>query len=122
MSIKRYLETSEFLPIEQYQSADCNFEECIAFTGSLRRHPYDDDKIVLIYHAFRDDPLFFEFKLNDIRYIEEMPNIVTESGENLATNKVWIQKGSLAVKYDAFEVNAQNCREYTDTSTSRKTS
>jgi hypothetical protein len=122
MSVRKYLDTSEFLPPEKYKTRKCNFDECMAFVGSLRRHPYDKDKIVLIYHAFREDPLFFEFKMTDIRFIEDTPNIVTEDGESLATNRIWIQKGSLAVKYDAFEVNETNCSNYADNSASRKTS
>lgn len=122
MSIKKYLETSDFLPLEKNRQKSCDLDSCIPFSGSLRRHPYDSEKVVLIYHAFREDPSFFEFKIEDIKYIEDMPNIVSEKGENLKTYRIWIQKGSLAVRYDAFEVNDKNCATYSDENLARKSS
>lgn len=104
MSVNKYLETSEFSPLEKYRKKKNDLKDCVVFTGSPRMHPYDKEKIILIYHPFRDDPLFFEFKLSDIQYVEELPNIGTIDGENLKINKLWVLKGAIAVKYEAFEI------------------
>lgn len=108
MSIKRYLEASEFLPLERYKQKKTDLKDCIFFTGSPRMHPYDDKKIILIHHPFQSDTIFLEFMLDDISYIEELPNIGNDKGENITFTKIWIKKGCYGVKYEAFEVNIQS--------------
>ena len=120
MSVKKYLETSDFSPLEKYKKRKSDLKDCIPFTGSPRMHPYDNEKIVLIYHPFREDPLFFEFNLSDIKYVEDLPNIGTADGQNLKINRLWVQKGCLAVKYEAFEVNDEALEQYGDTMVDRK--
>ena len=114
MSVTKYLETSDFSPLEKYKKKKSDLKDCIAFTGSPRMHPYDKEKVVLIYHPLREDPLFFEFKLTDIQYAEELPNIGTANGENVKITRLWIRKGAIAVKYEAFEINDKLDNKYSD--------
>ena len=104
MSFQAYLESGPFHEIIKY-SQNSNFShENVAFTGSPRKHPYDDTKILLISDPFSSHTIFYEFKLKDISHIEELPQIVSEKGASLKLVKLWIKKGSLGLRYEPFYV------------------
>jgi len=105
MSIRKYLETQPLYDVVKYDRRPALISEAISFTGALRKHPYDDSKILLITDPFSSDTEFFEFQAADIVYYEERPNISTESGESLFIVQIWVRKGSLGIQYHPFEVS-----------------
>ena len=105
MSIRKYLETQPLYDVVKYDRRPELVSEAISFTGALRKHPYDDSKILLITDPFSSDTEFFEFQAADIVYYEERPNISTESGESLFIVQIWVRKGSLGIQYHPFEVS-----------------
>lgn len=76
----------------------------IAFSGSLRRHPHDKDKIILLPEALSNNTNFYEFNNDDIGFAEKLPNIVSASGEDVAMVMLWIKKESIGVRCTAFIV------------------
>ena len=104
MSFQKYLETGEIFPIKKFGSKR-DLGNCVSFIGAPRHHPYDSEKIILICEPLSDEAVFYEFKLKDVRYFEELPNIGSEDGKNLKIARIYVLKGSLGVKYLPFEVN-----------------
>ncbi|SRR6056297_572928 len=105
MSIRKYLETQPLYELVKYDKRPELRAEAISFTGALRKHPYDEAKLILITEPFSSDTEFFEFQIDDIVYYEERPNIATDSGENLFIVQIWVRRGSLGIQYHPFEVS-----------------
>ncbi|ORC31842.1 hypothetical protein B4O97_16395 [Marispirochaeta aestuarii] len=104
MSIRKYLSTAPLFDITRYESEEDFTQDCIAFEGAPKKHPYDPDKLLLIIKPFSSNTTFYEFRVKDIRHAENMPSIVTDSGSNLFMARLWIRRGSMGVKYEPFEV------------------
>lgn len=104
MSIRHYLSTAPMHNITRYASEENYQQECLAFEGAPKKHPYDQDKLLLITAPFSSQTTFYEFQLKDIRHAENLPSIVTDSGSNLFMARIWIKKGSMGVKYEPFTV------------------
>ncbi|RKX77589.1 MAG: hypothetical protein DRP87_08715 [Spirochaetes bacterium] len=104
MKVNNYLDTLPLFEIELYDVHKGLKKDCVAFTGTPRKHPYDNEKMILILDPFSSDTIFFEFKIEDIADVEYMPSIATESGKSLKMVKIWVKKGSLGIKYEPFEV------------------
>ena len=104
MSIKKYLPAQPLFNITRYASDAGYDRDCISFEGAPKKHPYDAEKILLVIEPFSSRTLFYEFRIKDIRHAENLPSIVTDSGSNLFMARIWIEKGSLGVKYEPFEV------------------
>ena len=111
MSVKKYLGTAPLLELTRYASRDDYAAVSLPFTGAPRKHPYDREKLILIAYPFSDDPTFYEFKLSDIVYAEDLENLVTESGESLPLVRLWIRRGSIGVRFIPFEVDAPGSNE-----------
>jgi hypothetical protein len=94
----------------------------IAFTGTLRKHPYEADKCLLLAdplppaspsaaHAERAPspsglaPAILEFRKADILGMEELASPVDASGHSRQVLRLWIRRGSLGLRYEPFEVD-----------------
>jgi hypothetical protein len=109
VSIAKYLGTGK-LEIARYSPRKNLGEDHVAFSGVPRKHPYDEDKLLLIADPFSMHAVFYEFNLSDIVQIDELPNLVTERGENARTARVWVKKGSLGLRYEPFRVEDTSYR------------
>ncbi len=107
MSIHKYLGTQPLYEIKKYDKRPDLLKEAVPFTGVVKKHPYDTEKLLLITEPFSSETGFYEFLLQDVLSYEEMPSISTESGESLFTMKLWIRKGSMGVQYHPFEVDEE---------------
>jgi hypothetical protein len=105
MNLVRYLESAPYFELTKYDSSRTYKNDAVQFSGTPRKHPYDDEKIILISSPFSSDTVFFEFRITDILHIEEMPNLATDYGDNVVVKKLWIKKGSLGMRYQPFEVS-----------------
>lgn len=76
----------------------------VAFTGSLRKHPHENDKIILVSDPYSTNTFYYEFATEHISYAEEMPNMVTPEGEAIRMVRIWVKKGCMAVRCTPFVV------------------
>jgi hypothetical protein len=104
MNITPYLDQSSFRELIKYSSHPDLSKDNVAFTGSPKKHPYDQKKILLISDPFSSNTIIFEFNIADISHAEEISRIVSETGEGLKLIKIWVKKGSLGLKYEPFVV------------------
>ncbi len=105
MSVKKYLDTQPLYEIVRYQKRPEAKEDAVCFSGAIRKHPYDSDKLLLITNPFSSETKFFEFLIPDIVYYEEQPNLTTEGGESIFMMKIWVKNGSYGMQYHPFEVS-----------------
>ncbi|MBF0118826.1 MAG: inorganic pyrophosphatase Ppa [Desulfobacterales bacterium] len=73
-------------------------ETHIAFSGSPQKHPYDPEKIILVAEPYSKNTFYYEFKTDDISYVEELPNLVNVEGEVVTMARFWIKKMSVGVR------------------------
>ena len=83
MSIKKYLETLPLHEIKKYDRRQNYSKTCIPFTGTPRKHPYDTEKMLLINNPYSSDTIFYEFRFSDIKGVDDLPSLLTESGESV---------------------------------------
>lgn len=76
----------------------------VAYTGSPRKHPHDAYKIVLLADPYSRNTHYYEFKTEDIAFVEELPNIVDQNEEVVVMVRVWIRKGSIGLRCTPFWV------------------
>ena len=80
----------------------------VPFSGSLRQHPHDHEKIILMTEVFSQNVTFYEFSNEDIGFVEKLPNIVNSKGEDIAMVMLWVRKGSIGIRSAAFLVGDLN--------------
>ena len=76
----------------------------VSYSGSLRKHQYDPDKIILVVDPYSTNTFYYEFKIEDVSYIEELPNLVNMEGETVIMARIWIKKMSVGIKSFPFIV------------------
>ena len=76
----------------------------VAFAGYPQQHPTDKNKLILVYDPLGKNPAVMEFKVDDILYVEDYPQAVTETGEGVPLVKLWIRKGAHGMFLEPFEV------------------
>ena len=95
----------ELLPLSSITKYSKNKpKDGVPFEGYPRVHPSDKSKLIIVSDPLGDEPTILEFNLEDILYVEEIPSAVTEAGEGVPLVKLWIQRGSVGVKLEPFEV------------------
>ena len=81
--------------------------EAIPFSGYPRQHPSEKNKLILVCDPLGLQPVILEFKMEDVMFVEETHQAVTESGEGILMAKLWIRKGSHGMILEPFEVNEE---------------
>ena len=102
MSIKAYLEAEPLSKIERWHGN--SRASGVAFVGTLRKHPYDEDKCLLISDPGEPEPAIYEFKVMDIVAAEELASPVGPDGTSRNLARLWVRRGSLGVRFEPFEV------------------
>ncbi len=77
----------------------------VAFSGSPRKHWHDSFKVILVADPFSHNTFYYEFQIEDIDYVQEMPNLVSVDGEVIPIVRVWVKKRSVAVRCTPFIVD-----------------
>ena len=98
-----YLESLPINKIAKY--SDGPPKNALPFTGYPQQHPAEKNKLILIYDPLGKSPAVLEFKLDDILYIEEVSQAVTEQGEGVPQVKLWIRRGAHGMFLEPFEVD-----------------
>lgn len=76
--------------------------ENVSFTGSPRKHPYDEEKIVLVADPYSTNTFYYEFEKSDIAAVEELASVVDTDGSTIPMIRIWVKKGSVAVRSTPF--------------------
>ena len=98
-----YLESLPINKIAKY-AEDCP-KNALPFTGYPQQHPTEKNKLILVYDPLGKKPAILEFKLDDILYVEEVSQAVTEKGEGIPLLKLWIRRGARGMFLEPFEVD-----------------
>ncbi|MFB3925996.1 MAG: inorganic pyrophosphatase Ppa [Syntrophales bacterium] len=104
MTLKKSLGKTERFQLQVLKKPPVFTAHVQHFIGSPMKHPYRDERMILIMNPFSSRICYIEFNINDIEAIEEMHSIVDRSGESLPMVKIWVRKGSLGVKSSPFIV------------------
>ena len=108
MSITHFLQKTEQLALTTYRKpSDLKnlYRTHVAFSGTPRKHPYDEARIVLVADPFSRNALYYEFNTEDIAFVEELPNLVTPDQEIIAIVRLWVKKGCLGLRCTPFRVD-----------------
>ncbi|MEI6388242.1 MAG: hypothetical protein WCQ50_16575 [Spirochaetota bacterium] len=103
MSIRAYIEAEPLSEITRWHGG--GHGNSVPFIGTLRKHPYDNEKCLLISNPGELSPAIREFRVVDIAGADELASPVDPVGATHNLVRLWIQKGSLGVKYEPFEVD-----------------
>ena len=104
MSIRKYVKAEPLNEIIKYSTHKDYMKLGVAFSGAPKKHPFMKEKLILISDPFSTHTIFYEFSVSDILHVDELPQLVNESGDSVSTVRVWVRKGSLGVKYEPFVV------------------
>lgn len=115
MNFMEQLEEEPLAELIRYKSGSP--QNAVAFSGTLRKHPYDADKCLLLAESSGAErsgagfaptgfaPAILEFRKADVLGVEELPSPVDESGHSRQVLRLWIRRGSLGLRYEPFEVD-----------------
>ncbi|MGB4270633.1 MAG: inorganic pyrophosphatase Ppa, partial [Spirochaetota bacterium] len=67
-----------------------------------KKHQYDKSKIILLSDPFSDKKIFYEFSIDTIDLVEELGTISSQDGKNALQIRIWVKKGTVALKYEPF--------------------
>ena len=96
----------EYLPLNKIAKySEGHPRNAIAFTGYPQQHPAEKHKLILVYEPMGENPAILEFKVDDVLYVEDLPQVVTEKGEGVPLVKIWIRKGAHGMLLEPFEVD-----------------
>jgi hypothetical protein len=97
-----YLETLPLSKIAKFPEGPP--PNTVPFMGYPRQHPSEKKKLLLVYDPLGVNPALMEFMVEDVLYVEDSPQAVTESGEGIPLVKIWVRKGARGVMLEPFEV------------------
>ncbi|MDR2477694.1 MAG: hypothetical protein LBD48_00115 [Treponema sp.] len=103
MNSASFLETLPLSGIAKYAGGQP--KDALPFAGYPRQHPSEKNKLILVHDPLGSSPAVLEFKLEDVLFIEEIPQAVSEAGEVAPLVKLWIRRGAHGVILEPFEVN-----------------
>lgn len=91
-------------PIEKFNYVNKQEEKYTSFSGSPSKHPYEDDKFILICDPLSDHTEFLEFFKKDIISVEEQPHIQAKDGNIINMCRIWVKEGAIALRIQPFIV------------------
>lgn len=106
MYITNFLELKEKLEIQKYVNTEnLDKSNCISFSGSPRKHPYEQTRVILISDPFSEHTFFYEFNIKDIVFTEELSSISNLKGDSVTMVRIWVKKNSIALQCTPFVVD-----------------
>ncbi len=100
--VQKLLEVSNKVNIEKFRLIN-NKEDYQPFEGSPKRHPANDNILVLLTNPFDKNKMFYEFHLDTISAVEELGTVTSEK-DSIYQVRVWVKKGAIAVRSETFIV------------------
>ena len=77
----------------------------VSFSGSPLKHPYDPNKVILLIDPYSTNTSYYEFRNQDISFVEELPSIVDTEGKTVTMVRVWVKKTSVGMLCSLFLVD-----------------
>lgn len=108
MPISKFLQEAkkfDVLTIREIHRFSDLRETHVPFSGSPHRHPYSAQKFILMADPYCSS-LYYEFDIDDIDFVEELPSIVNLEGETVTMVLIWVKKQSLALRCSPFVVDS----------------
>lgn len=107
MSVREYIESEPLR--ELVRSGRRDALNALPFVGTLRKHPYDAEKCLLLTGRqerlpWVEEGQIFEFRIADVLGADELPALVDEAGSARPLLRLWVRRGALALRYEPFEV------------------
>jgi inorganic pyrophosphatase len=89
--------------IEKYHGSDIRYTHR-DFEGTPKKHPYDDDLMILLSDPFSTEKDYLELSVESIGKIDEIETITDTNGHSAMRVRVWIRKGTPAIRSKPFIV------------------
>lgn len=102
--VKKLIEQSASYEISKFKDNKIQ-DSHVPYEGSPKKHPTDDNILILLTDPFSRRSSFYEFSIESIGSIEELGTISSEDGSNAYMIRVWIRKGMTALKTEPFIVD-----------------
>jgi inorganic pyrophosphatase len=107
MPLRRLLQEAQKFEIQTYKrpkNVKSLQEKNVPFSGLPLKHPYDGNKVLLVTDPCSTNTLYYEFKTEDVTFVEELPSVVNPDGETVTMARLWIRKGRVGVRCTPFLV------------------
>jgi len=101
--VQKLLEINEHFTIDKKRNIDLK-EDFIPFVGSPKKHPSNDNILMLITNPFDENKQFYEFYMDSISAIEEIGTISSENCKSAYQIRIWVRKGTMAIRSETFIV------------------
>ncbi len=106
MTLANLLEVKEKFKIQTYSKPkQPDRLTHIPFSGSPRKHPTEKGRVILIADPFTDNTFYYEFRIADIAFAEELPSITNIDGDSITMARIWVKKQSVAIRCTPFIVD-----------------
>jgi len=76
----------------------------VPYTGSPQHHLHDPEKLILVMDPLSGNFSYYEFRLKDISFVEELPKLVNLEGDTVTMVRLWLKKMTVAVHCTPFVV------------------
>jgi inorganic pyrophosphatase len=103
-SIMKFLEKANKFELDAYRKFPHLARDYVAFTGAPQKHPFRDDRVLLVADPFSSQAFYYEFDLTDVEGVEMLPKLVTTDGESITMARLWVKKGSIGIRSNPFVV------------------
>ena len=101
--VQKLLETSKHFNIDKNRHIDLK-DEYTPYEGTPKRHPSNENIIILVTNPFEQHKQFYEFYMDTIAAIEEIGTITSEEKKSAYTIRLWVKNGTMAVRSETFIV------------------
>jgi len=101
--VQKLLEISKNYNLDKIRNINYS-EEYTSFEGSPKRHPTNENILILIANPFDDNKHFYEFHLDTVSAVEEIGTLTSDNSKSIYQVRVWVKKGTMAVKSETFIV------------------
>jgi len=109
MNSDAFLQKTDRLEIEKYKEPKDRLaivRTHVPFSGSLQKHPHEPQKLILVIDPYSTHISYLEFNQKDVHYLERLPSISNLQGETVNITRIWVKKGSIAVRRTPFLVDS----------------
>lgn len=105
MTLSQFLDIKDKFELQTYaKPLGDDIKKCSSFYGSPRKHPYEQNRVVLVADPFSEHPFYYEFNLKDIVSAEEQPALSNLSGESVSMVRLWVKRNSVGLQCTPFIV------------------
>ena len=109
MAVPHFPQKAEKFAIQAYEKP-CSIKALkkshVAFCGLLFKHPHDPEILILSAEPYGSQTFYYEFRIADVSYMEEVSNVISLEGEVVTISRIWVKKGVVGIRCLPFLVDA----------------